>query len=115
MNPQQANQQYPKLKQDAFSAFYAAIGCALLALVLVGVCGTIYKMISPGGWIAQGFGYAVSAGSAVMFSLAIIMVLAWLSHSRVSPRGRNRHVGLVVYAFALAGIVYLTQMYRGTF
>jgi len=115
MNTQQANQQYPKMKQEAFSAFYAAIGCALLALVLVGVCGTIYKMISPGGWIAQAFGYAASAGSAVMFSLIIITVLAWLSHSHVSPRGRNRHAGWFVYAFALAGAVYLMQILRGTF
>ena len=115
MNPQAANQAYPKLKQEAFSAAYSVIGCALLALVLIGVCGTIYKMISPGGWIAQGFGYAISAGSAVFFSLAMIGVLAWFSHSRASPRGRNRHVGLFVYAFALAGIVYLSQILRGTF
>ncbi len=115
MNHQPLNRPYPRFRQEAYSAMYATVGCALLALVLVGVCGTIYKMISPGGWIAQAFGYAASASSAVLVSLLMIGVLSWFSHSRVSPRGRNRHVGLVVYAFALTGIVYLTQMYRGTF
>jgi hypothetical protein len=115
MNPQSANTHYPKLKPEAYSTLYAVVGCGVLALVLVGVCGTIYKMISPGGWITQAFGYAVSAGSAVLVSLAMIALLAWFSHGRFSPRGRNRHAGLFVYGFALAGIVYLLQLLRGTF
>jgi len=114
MSPQ-ANTQYPKLKQEAYSTLYAVVGCGVLALVLVGVCGTIYKVISPGGWIAQAFGYAVSASSAVLVSLAMIAILAWFSHSRLSPRGRNRHAGLFIYGFALAGVVYLMQILRGTF
>lgn len=105
-----------KLKQEAASVVQALIGFATLALVMTGVGGTIYKMISPGGWVTQAFGHDFSAGTAALGSLAVIAALAWFSRGWSSPGHRNRHAGLFVYAFAAVGVLYLAQFWlKGTF
>jgi len=105
-----------KLKQEAASVVQALIGLATLVLVMTGVGGTIYKMISPGGWVTQAFGHDFSAGTAALGSLAVITALAWFSRGWSSPGHRSRHAILFVYAFAAAGVLYLAQYWlKGTF
>ncbi len=99
-----------KLKQEASSALQAAIGGVILALVPLGVAGTIYKAISPAGWVAQMFGHSVSAAAAVLGALGVVIALAWSSRVYSSPRRRNRHAGLFVYFFSAAGFVYALQL-----
>ena len=104
------------LKHELASLRQGAIGLAVVALVLVGIGGTIYKVISPSGWIAHIFGRSISAGVAALGSLVMIVVLAWFSRGRGTGRRRQRFSDLFVYAFAAAGLVYLAQLYlKGTF
>jgi hypothetical protein len=92
------------------------VGVALLGLVLIGIGGTIYKVISPEGWVAHAFGRSVSAGVAALGSLLMIAGLAWFSRGWASPRSRNRFPELLVYTFAAAGLLYIGQMWlKGTF
>jgi len=49
----------------------------IVGLVLVGIGGTIYKVISPDGWVARAFGRSLSAGPASLGSLIMIAGLAW--------------------------------------
>src|SRR5262245_21119850 len=102
-----------KLKQETSSAFGAiqtVIGLVLLALVPLGVAGTSYKAISPNGWISQVFGQSISAGTAVLGALAVVIAMAWFSRVYSSPRRRNRNAGLFVYFFSAAGLVYALQL-----
>jgi hypothetical protein len=105
-----------KFKQEASSAAQAAVGLVTLILVTLGVAGSIYKAISPDGWIASAFGQSISAGMAVLGSLGLVLALAWFSRVVRSPRHRNRHAGLFVYFFGAAGLVYAVQfLAKGTF
>ena len=101
--------------KEEFTGFgQAALGITLLGLVLVGIGGTIYKVISPDGWVTQAFGRSLSAGVAALGSLLMIAGLAWFSRS--SPRSYNRFPELLVYTFAAAGLLYLAQIWmKGTF
>ena len=99
-----------KLRQEAFGALQGVLGFIILALVPLGVGGTIYKAISPNGWVTQMFGQSISAGAAVLGSLAIVIALAWFSSIYGSPRRRNRQVGLFVYFFGAAGFIYALQL-----
>jgi len=104
-----------KVRQEAFGALQGVIGLVVLALVPLGVGGTIYKAISPDGWVTQMFGQSISAGTAVLGSLAVVIGLAWFSRVYRSPRRRNRHAGLFVYFFGAAGLVYALQLFsRGS-
>ncbi len=97
------------LKQEASAALQTLVGGVILALVPLGVAGSIYKAISPNGWVAQAFGQSISAGAAILGSLAIVLAMAWFSRVYRSPRRRNRHAGLFVYFFGAAGLVYAVQ------
>jgi hypothetical protein len=99
-----------KLKQEASSALQALIGIFILALVPLGVAGSIYKAISPNGWVAQMFGQSISAGTAVLGSLALVLGMAWFARVYTSPRRRNRNAGFFVYFFSAAGCVYALQL-----
>ena len=105
-----------KLKQEFSAIAQSAFGFAIVALVLMGIGGTIYKVISPDGWIASAFGRSLSAGAAALGSLLMIAGLAWFSRGWTSMRNRSRLSDLLVYTFAAAGIIYLAQIWmKGTF
>jgi predicted transporter len=91
-------------------------GFALLALVMLGAAGTVYKVVSPDGWVAQFFGKGLSAGSAALTALFAIGALAWFSREWASPKQKNRMADLTFYAMAGAGLVYLAQLWtKGSF
>jgi len=100
----------PKVKPEVYSLVQALVGLAVLILVLSGIGGTIYKVISPEGWIAMAFGRSLSAGAAALGSLALIGGLAWFSRSWGDVRNRTLVSDFLVYGFAAAGILYLSQL-----
>jgi hypothetical protein len=104
------------LKYEFSSVGQLTLGLTLLGLVLVGIGGTIYKVIAPDGWVAQAFGRSLSAGVAALGSLLMIAGLSWFSRGWASPSSRNRFPELLVYTFAAAGLLYLAQIWiKGTF
>lgn len=110
------NQGEIRLKHEAFALAQAGLGFVFVALVLLGFGGTIYKIISPEGWVAQGFGRSLSAGAAALGSLTMIVALAWFSRGHATPRGRTGFSDVAVYGFAAAGLVYLSQLWiKGSF
>jgi hypothetical protein len=105
-----------RIKQEVFAAAQMLLGFFIVALVLMGIGGTIYKVISPEGWLAQAFGRSVSAGVVALGSLIMIAALAWFSRGWNSPLQRNRYPELLVYGFAVAGLLYVAQLWMvGTF
>jgi hypothetical protein len=98
-------------KHELYSAAQVVLGFAIVALVMVGIGGTIYKVIAPEGWISQAFGRSLSAGAAALGSLLVIAGLAWFSRGWASPRTRNWHADLMVYTFAAAGTFYLAKLW----
>jgi hypothetical protein len=105
-----------RIKQEAFALVQACLGFLILALVLLGIGGTIYKVISPDGWVAQAFGRSLSAGVAALGSLLMVVALAWFSRGWSSPRRRTQFADIAVYGFAAAGLMYVVQLWiRGSF
>ena len=96
--------------QHASVTVQSVIGAIILALVPLGVAGSIYKAISPDGWVSQMFGQTISAATAVLGALGVVIALAWFSRVYSSPRRRNRQAGLFVYFFSAAGFVYALQL-----
>lgn len=103
-----------RLKRELYSFAHTFWSCAVFLLVLGGIGGTIYKVISPDGWIAQAFGRSLSAGVAALGSMALVGALAWFSRAWGDPE-RGLVSYFVVYGFAAAGILYLLQIWmKGT-
>ena len=98
-----------RLKQELHSVTHTLWSCLVLALVLGGIGGTIYKVISPDGWIAHAFGRSLSAGVAALGSMGLVGALAWFSRAWGDPQS-GLVAYFVVYGFAAAGILYLLQL-----
>ena len=45
-----------KHKEEIYALGQYLLGFVVVGLVLVGIGGTIYKVISPDGWVALAFG-----------------------------------------------------------
>jgi hypothetical protein len=100
-----------RIKQEAYAVAQACLGFVILALVLFGIGGTIYKIIAPDGWVAQAFGRSLSAGAIALGSLVMVVALAWFSSGWSSPRRRTQFADIAVYGFAAAGLLYVVQLW----
>jgi hypothetical protein len=100
-----------RLKQELYSFGQTFVSCVVLSLVLGGIGGTIYKVLSPEGWIASVFGRSFSAGVAALGSMALVGALAWFSRSWAGPDNRSLLAHFLVYGFAVAGLLYLMQLW----
>lgn len=99
-----------KRMSDTSIFFQTMAGFAIAALVMLGVGGTVYKVVAPDGWMAQAFGRGVAGGMAAMLALMALASFAWITREWISARRRNRFSELFVYAFAGAGLLYVTLM-----
>ena len=80
----------------------------MLLLVVTGVAGTLYKLVTPDGWLIGAFQRSTAAGLALLGTIGVVGLSAWISRSAV-VRQRNAHASLFVYAFAAAGLMYLAR------
>jgi hypothetical protein len=87
----------------------AAVGFGISVCVLIGVGGTIYKLIEPEGWFVQAFGHSMGLGAALMAALLGAAAVVWALPGWM-PSQRARIADAVVYGFAAAGLLYLGQL-----
>ena len=104
-----------RLKQELYSFANTFWSCVLLSLVLGGIGGTVYKVLSPDGWIAHAVGRSFSAGAAALGSVMLVGALAWFSRSWGAPDNRTLFHHVLLWGFAALGVLYLVQLWtKGT-
>ncbi len=84
-------------------------GFAISASVLVGIGGSIYKLIEPEGWFVQAFGHSFGLGAALLAALLGAAAVVWALPGYL-PSQRARIADTVVYGFAAAGLLYLGKL-----
>ena len=90
-------------------------GFLLLALIMLGVGGTIYKLIAPEGWLAQLLGGSLNYLTAIALALVGVGMFAWFAQDQIAQTRRDRIGDWWVYLFAVAGLAYAGQIFlRGT-
>jgi hypothetical protein len=87
-------------------------GFAISALVLVGISGSIYKLVAPEGWVVQAYGHSFGLGTALLAALLGAAALVWALPGWM-PSQRARVADVVVYGFAAAGLLYLGKLLLG--
>ena len=93
---------------NKMKAAHTGMGAIVLLLVVTGVAGTVYKLVTPDGWVVAAFHRSTTTGLALMGAIGLASLFAWISRS-AAVRGRNAHASLFVYAFAAAGLTYLAR------
>jgi hypothetical protein len=99
-----------KLRPELVALGYALAGLILVSMVLIGLGGTVYKLLAPDGWVAQAFERSFAAGLVTLVSIVSVALLAWLSRGSASPIVRNRAADVIVYALAVVGVFYAVQL-----
>ncbi len=100
------------LKNETVSLLQAGAGFLITVLVMTGIAGSIYKVIAPGGWIAQAFGHSVKAGFSVLVALTVLLAFFYFSRTWTpSHKQRNFTANIVVTVFAVAGFLYLGRFW----
>jgi hypothetical protein len=100
--------------KDTSVLLHTLAGFWLLTLVLIGVCGSIIKIISPDGLIAQTLGQSASVGAAAIAAMLFVGAAGWFAHEWASPGEKNRIVDMVLYAFAGAGFLFVLRLATGS-
>lgn len=109
----QAMKQY---KHDSNNFLQTVWGFGLVVMVLLGICGTIYKLLAPAGWIAALMGRGFSGGVAAVGLLIVLSVIGWVARNWTTTREQAGAATVVVYLFAGAGVLYSVQFWsKGTF
>ena len=102
----------PRLKAAGdFVVFVQTIvGFAVAALVMIGVGGSVYYLVAPGGLLSQVFGRSVAGGLAAVLAFLVIGLCAWMTRAWISIVQRNRYSELFVWFFAGIGAIYAVRM-----
>ncbi len=108
----QTYRQYPLRQQKQSGAFFQTLwGFLLSVLVLIGICGTIYKLLAPAGWFASLMGRGFSGGVAAIGLMVAFGVVGWVARTWTTNREQAAAGNLVVYMCAAAGLVYSFQVW----
>lgn len=102
MDHAKAKYEFPLFAQTLF-------GFAISALVLIGISGSIYKLVAPEGWVVQAFGHSFGLGAALLAALLGAAAVVWALPGW-APSQRARVADAVVYGFAAAGLLYLGRL-----
>jgi predicted phage tail protein len=103
-------------KHDSSNFIQTLWGFALVVMVVFGICGTIYKLLAPSGWIAALMGRGFSGGVAAIGLMVVFGVIGWIARSWTTTREQAATATLVVYVFAAAGVLYSFQLWsKGAF
>lgn len=91
----------------------AVAGFLLLTLMMFGAAATVYKLIAPGGWLAQFFGSGLTGIAAALIGFLLIASIASISRAWLAHLRRVFMADLLVYSFAAAGLLYALQLIVG--
>ena len=61
-----------KHASDTSIFFNSLVGFAVAVLVMLGIGGTVYKLVAPGGWLAQLFGRSIAGGLGAILAFLLL-------------------------------------------
>ena len=84
-----------KFKQESSTLVQTLWGFGLVVMVVLGIGGTIYKLIAPNGWIAAFMGAHFSGAVVALGLLIVFSALGWLVRASTSTRQQSGVADLV--------------------
>jgi hypothetical protein len=90
--------------------FRALATFGIAALVMIGVGGSVYYLVAPGGLLAVLFGRSFAGGLAALLAFAVIGLSAWLTRDWLNLTRPNFYSVAFVYVFAAAGALFAVTL-----
>jgi hypothetical protein len=101
------------LAQILRGALEDSLAVAVVGLVVLGVGGLVYKLLSPQGWLTGWLGELWNSSPGlvwlVAFGGAIAVILGKHFYDR-NPHGRSNRGNLIVYGFLALGLFFFFKL-----
>lgn len=97
------------VREESNALVQALIAFAMVMLIMIGIAGTVYRIIAPDGWIAQAFNRSALSGFAALCTIGVIAGMLWLKGSKSIFARRNKLTETVIAGFAGLGALFLLQ------
>jgi len=97
------------MRDETVALGQALIAFAVVMLIMVGITGTVYRMIAPDGWIASAFNRGVISGLVAICSIGLLAGLLWFRRGAAAFAKRSNATEIIIIGFAGAGALYLLQ------
>lgn len=98
------------LRDESWALAQALFGFAMVMLIMVGIAGTVYRVIAPDGWIVQAFNRGVASGLLTVGVVGLLAMLAWTKRGSTLYARRSTAVEMIVLGLAGVGALFLVQL-----
>lgn len=96
-------------REESHALVQALVAFVMVMLIMIGIAGTVYRIIAPDGWIAQAFNRGALSGLAALSVLAIFSGMLWVKGTKSIFAKGNKLVETVIVGFAGLGVLFLLQ------
>jgi len=97
------------VRDETVALGQALIAFAVVMLIMIGIAGTVYRMIAPDGWIAGAFNRGVISGLVAICAIGLLAGLLWFKRGTTAFAMRSNATEIVVMGFAGVGALFLLQ------
>lgn len=97
------------MREETAALGQAVVAFAVVMLIMVGIAGTVYRLIEPDGWIASAFNRGLGNGLTAIGSVALLAALLWLKRGATAFARRSNATEIIVIGFAAVGALFLLQ------
>lgn len=102
------------MREESLALSQALIAFAMVMLIMIGIAGTVYRLIAPDGWIAESFNRGLANGLLALCALGLIAALLWLKRGSTLIAQHSKAAEIVVMGFAGIGALFLLQSALGS-
>jgi len=102
------------MREESQALTQALIAFAMVMLIMIGIAGTVYRVIAPDGWLAEAFNRSLASGLIALCSLGLVAALLWLKRGNTLFAQRSKAAEIVVMGFAGVGALFLLQSALGS-
>jgi len=101
------------MREESQALTQALVAFFVVMLIMIGIAGTVYRVIAPDGWLADAFNRGFVSGLLSLTAIGLLFGLLWLKRGNTLFAKRSRVAEIIVMGFAGAGALYLLQAMLG--
>lgn len=95
------------MRDETQALAQALVAFGMVMLIMIGIAGTVYRVIAPDGWIVQAFERGLGNGLATLSVIALLAASLWLRGGKAVLAKRSKLIEMIVIGFAGAGALFL--------
>lgn len=97
------------MREETVALGQALVAFTVVMLIMIGIAGTVYRVIAPDGFIVEAFNRGLGNGLAAIGSIGLLAALLWLKRGATAFAKRSNATEIIVMGFAAVGALFLLQ------